>query len=354
MGFFSLFSNSCKNVTSAVQQRRQNRRDAHQRTKHEEFLHDIELLNKQIEIAERNRLMDTSVPNAKAVGRKSGRYKPAPSSQPSTPTGTLVMQSGGEYPHYPQSTNNEYVSMEQSQLEKHPGEDDAPAGKGESLLDFFWELISFAKNRSWKKKLMTYDHYLRDEPRVLLRILSHPISLALRRALIAGSSMYVLIDLIFLGHITNIIQKFLTWCSYQPGAAVACFLSFFVLATSLFVPPTILYFGAGYAFAKVAGFWAGLFVAIITSFIGSCVGALLAFVRSRYMMRDLVELFSKRFPIVKCLDQAIEKKGFHVMLMLRLCPILPFNALNYVGGVTKISMEEYTFALVGIIPNIVL
>lgn len=38
------------------------------------------------------------------------------------------------------------------------------------------------------------------------------------------------------------------------------------------------------------------------------------------------------------------------MLLLRLCPIIPFNGLNYLGGVTSCSLEEYTQALVGILP----
>ena len=38
------------------------------------------------------------------------------------------------------------------------------------------------------------------------------------------------------------------------------------------------------------------------------------------------------------------------MLLLRLCPIIPFNGLNYLGGVTSVSLEEYTQALVGILP----
>ena len=72
------------------------------------------------------------------------------------------------------------------------------------------------------------------------------------------------------------------------------------------------------------------------------------------MMRDLILLFSKRYPIVKALDSAMVRDGFRVMVLLRLCPIIPFNGLNYIGGVTAISIEEYTKALVGILPTIVL
>jgi hypothetical protein len=68
------------------------------------------------------------------------------------------------------------------------------------------------------------------------------------------------------------------------------------------------------------------------------------------MMRDLVELFAERYPIVKATDRAIQRKGRKIFLLLRLCPIVPFNLLNYLGGVTSVSLEEYTEALIGILP----
>jgi len=297
---FSTFLSRLLNLFSrAVHPRRDPQRAA--KNKHEEFLSDIDALNRTIELAERKRIMDTK--------RESG---PSPSLPPSNSNGS----------------QSDYVSMDQAKQSERLQTSGAKEGQEEEELHFFWELLRFAKNRSWKKKLMT--------------------------VLIFSSSAYVLIDLVFLGNIMKLIENFLTWMTNHSGAAVGCFLGFFVLATLLFVPPTILYFGAGYAFCDVAGFWPGMVAATVVCFMGSSMGAVLAFLRSRYMMRDLIELFARRFPIVKCLDQAIHEKGFRVMLMMRLCPIVPFNGLNYIGGVTNISMEEYVFALVGVIPNIIL
>ena len=38
------------------------------------------------------------------------------------------------------------------------------------------------------------------------------------------------------------------------------------------------------------------------------------------------------------------------MLLLRLCPLIPFNGLNYIGGITSVSWEEFTMALIGTLP----
>ena len=116
------------------------------------------------------------------------------------------------------------------------------------------------------------------------------------------------------------------------------------------IPPTILIFGAGYAFSRAIGFYYGVVAAIFSCFIGSCIGAVIAFLRSRYMMRDLIYLFSRRYPLVKAADRALKRNGFHIMLLLRLCPLIPFNGLNYICGITGVKLEPFVFSLVGILP----
>ena len=63
------------------------------------------------------------------------------------------------------------------------------------------------------------------------------------------------------------------------------------------------------------------------------------------MSRGLVE----KYPIVKALDEAFKRKGFFIFLLLR-----PFNAINYIGGVTSIKLRHYTLALIGMLPGTVL
>lgn len=62
-------------------------------------------------------------------------------------------------------------------------------------------------------------------------------------------------------------------------------------------------------------------------------------------MRDLIKLFARRYPVVKATDRAIKHKGFRIYLLLRMCPVIPFNALNYIGGITGVKWQAYTFAL---------
>jgi hypothetical protein len=39
------------------------------------------------------------------------------------------------------------------------------------------------------------------------------------------------------------------------------------------------------------------------------------------------------------------------MLLLRLSPLIPYNALDYISGITSISIQQYSLALFGILPG---
>ena len=118
----------------------------------------------------------------------------------------------------------------------------------------------------------------------------------------------------------------------------------------VFIPPSILTLGSGVAFSRAFGLGPGVVLASSSSFFGACIGAVIAFFRARYLMRDLIKLFARRYPVVEATDRAIKHKGFRIYLLLRMCPVIPFNALNYIGGITGVKWQAYTFALIGILP----
>jgi uncharacterized membrane protein YdjX (TVP38/TMEM64 family) len=42
------------------------------------------------------------------------------------------------------------------------------------------------------------------------------------------------------------------------------------------------------------------------------------------------------------------------MILLRLSPLIPYNALDYMSGVTAIPLWSYTLALIGILPGTIM
>lgn len=48
---------------------------------------------------------------------------------------------------------------------------------------------------------------------------------------------------------------------------------------------------------------------------------------------------------------ALQSNGLKIMVLLRLSPLIPYNALDYMSGITAIPLWAYTVALVGILPG---
>lgn len=60
------------------------------------------------------------------------------------------------------------------------------------------------------------------------------------------------------------------------------------------------------------------------------------------------------YPIFQAIDRALERHGLKIMILLRLSPLVPFNALDYICGVTSVSLWNYALALVGLLPGTIM
>ncbi len=117
----------------------------------------------------------------------------------------------------------------------------------------------------------------------------------------------------------------------------------YIALTVLLVPGAPLTIAAGALFGVVGG---GIVVMV-----GATTGAGLAFMISRRSTRGAVE--RARGARLEALERRFGGQGFPAMLMLRLIPLVPFNALNYAAGATAISTRDYMLAtLIGIAPGV--
>merc|ERR1712085_33060 len=58
--------------------------------------------------------------------------------------------------------------------------------------------------------------------------------------------------------------------------------------------------------------------------------------------------------VFEAIDNALAEKGFRIMVLLRLRPIIPFNVLNYVSGITAIKLFHYCIACFAMLPGTIL
>jgi uncharacterized membrane protein YdjX (TVP38/TMEM64 family) len=126
------------------------------------------------------------------------------------------------------------------------------------------------------------------------------------------------------------------------GPLVLVFL--YILACLLLLPGWILTVGAGFLF--------GLGWGLATVWAGASLGAMAAFLAGRTLARDWITRRITGKATFQAVDEAVGREGFKFVLLLRLSPLFPFNLLNYVLGLTRISFGRYALAtLLGILPG---
>ena len=125
----------------------------------------------------------------------------------------------------------------------------------------------------------------------------------------------------------------------------------YFVATVLFIPGSLLTLGSGFVFSTAFGLGLGIVVGVISVFIGASLGAVSAFLLGRYLLRTQVKKLSNKYAIFEALDLALNENGLKIFILLRLFPIIPFNVINYIGGVSSVSLRDYVLALFAILPG---
>jgi uncharacterized membrane protein YdjX (TVP38/TMEM64 family) len=126
-------------------------------------------------------------------------------------------------------------------------------------------------------------------------------------------------------------------------AASAIYFILYILTTALSVPGAAIISLLG---AALFGFWWGL---VLVSF-ASSIGATLAFLFSRYLLRDWVQ---KKFGNkLSAINSGIERDGNLYLLTLRLIPVFPFFLINLLMGLSKMSVSKfYLYSQLGMLPG---
>ncbi len=122
------------------------------------------------------------------------------------------------------------------------------------------------------------------------------------------------------------------WRVERPLLVGALFFSLYILIALLSLPgAAVMTIGAGALFGLLWG-------SIIASF-ASSIGATLAFLLSRYLLRDVVQnRFDKQLTAI---NAGMAKDGLLYLFALRLVPIFPFFLINLLMGLTTIRTRDY-------------
>ncbi|GGW77844.1 FAD-dependent oxidoreductase [Alteromonas halophila] len=128
------------------------------------------------------------------------------------------------------------------------------------------------------------------------------------------------------------LGEFRTEIDNNPLISAAIFFVAYVVITALSLPgAAILTLGAGALF--------GLGMGLLLASFASSIGATLAFIVSRFILRDTVK--SKFGDKLRKIDEGVEKQGAFYLFTLRLVPVFPFFLINLLMGLT--SIRTWTF-----------
>lgn len=121
-----------------------------------------------------------------------------------------------------------------------------------------------------------------------------------------------------------------------------------VIYIVLYVLRPLILFPAAVFSASAGAIW-GL-KGLIYLVIGANLSAIAEFLIARYFAREMVEkLIKGKF---NSIDQAVEKRGFVTVLLIRLIPNVAWDIQNLALGLTKVKFRDYALAtFIGILPG---
>lgn len=170
---------------------------------------------------------------------------------------------------------------------------------------------------------------------VLIRVL--PLALLLLTAALVGYRLGWFDYRHALEHVQR-IRRAHGFAGFAVGFTVAV-----GLGTAAGIPGLPLMVAAGVAFGGLIG--------AIVSWVGTLISASIGYWLARTIGRDIITRWVKRFRRV---DAAMsDAKHFLGVLRLRLIPVIPIGAVNFVGGLSRANFLSYMAATaIGVLPAV--
>jgi uncharacterized membrane protein YdjX (TVP38/TMEM64 family) len=132
------------------------------------------------------------------------------------------------------------------------------------------------------------------------------------------------------------------WYADHPATALGAFFAAYVALAALAIPGAVVLTLAG-------GAMFGVGVGVVIVSFASSLGALLACLAARYLLRDLVKARFGR--LLATVDEGIARDGTAYLLTLRLVPVVPFFLVNLLMGLTPIGALRFlVVSQIGMLP----
>ncbi|MFC5470715.1 TVP38/TMEM64 family protein [Cohnella suwonensis] len=124
--------------------------------------------------------------------------------------------------------------------------------------------------------------------------------------------------------------------------APALYIGMYIARPFILFPASVMSMAGGLAF----GTWYGMGYTLI----GSVTGAVLSFLLARKIGAGLFK--GKDDPRLASIERAMQRRGFTMVLLLRIAPFVPFDLVSYAAGAARVSLRAFLPAtIIGTLPG---
>ncbi|MBT5855132.1 TVP38/TMEM64 family protein [bacterium] len=175
-----------------------------------------------------------------------------------------------------------------------------------------------------------------------------------RSKLILGVALAVIVGLVIhfdlhqvltLAALKSSMGDILAFQSEHPVMLALMYVVAYIAVAGFSIPgATVLTLAGGAVF--------GVALATVLIVVGATMGATLAFLSSRFILRASLE--SKYAATLKTFNEGLEKNAMNYVLFLRMVPLFPFFLINLVLGLTRLRVGLFFVAsAIGMLPGII-
>lgn len=161
---------------------------------------------------------------------------------------------------------------------------------------------------------------------------------------IVGALSVAIVLVLARGTLVPLVPRALAWVQQAGPLAPLLFVASYVAASVTFVPASMFTMAAGVLFGLLPG------VALVMA--GAVIGASACFAIARGAGRRFVERRLGQDRRIAAIDRAVGARGFTIVLLLRLTPVIPFSPLNYGLGLTRVRYLHFLAGSIGMVPAV--
>jgi uncharacterized membrane protein YdjX (TVP38/TMEM64 family) len=133
-----------------------------------------------------------------------------------------------------------------------------------------------------------------------------------------------------------------TWVLSFGWIAPVLYIAMYIARPFILFPASILSMAGGLAF----GTWFGMLYTLV----GAVTGAVLSFLVARKIGGGFFR--GKEDPRLSKIEKAMERRGFMMVLLLRIAPFVPFDLVSYAAGVARVPLRAFLPAtVIGTLPG---